>query len=264
MAAEKNPEKLKIVLVIPVYNHGKTLRDVVIRSLEVCRDVMVIDDGSTDGGAETLSGLDVKIIHHRENRGKDAAIMTAAREAGIAGATHIVTIDADGQHDPADFSRFIPLIEENPDAIIVGNRRFDSVNMPLLSRFGRSFSNFWLRVQTGYALKDTQSGFRAYPLASERVSHFHPFMDNHRLSVLNTMLTLRAIIPVLHRRFVPVKKEAEKISVFRPVRSLRILLSGDVSPERLAVAGDSVCSSAQSRLLHVRQLPSYLQQIFSA
>ena len=109
MTAEREkPEKPKIFLVIPVYNHGKTLRDVVVRALGVNDKVMVIDDGSTDGGLETLAGLPITGIRHPENRGKGAAIITAAREARERGATHIVTIDADGQHDPADYPRFFP------------------------------------------------------------------------------------------------------------------------------------------------------------
>ena len=165
MSENESQERPKVFLVIPVYNHGKTLRDVAVRALAVNENVMVVDDGSTDGGRETLQGLPVTSIRHPENRGKGAAIITAAREARKRGATHIVTIDADGQHDPADYPRFVPLIGEDPDAIIVGARAFDPATTPLLSRFGRNFSNFWLRAQTGYKLKDTQSGFRAYPLS---------------------------------------------------------------------------------------------------
>ena len=107
-------EDVKVIIVIPVYNHGKTLRDVVLRALQTGAEVMVVDDGSTDGGLETLAGLKVIVIRHPENRGKGVAILTAAKEAERLGKTHIVTMDADGQHDPADFQRFLPLIRENP------------------------------------------------------------------------------------------------------------------------------------------------------
>jgi glycosyltransferase involved in cell wall biosynthesis len=276
IAAKESPDISNVFLVIPVYNHGKTLRDVVLRALAVNDNVIVVDDGSTDGGPETLAELPIIELRHPENRGKGAAIITAANEARKRGATHIVTIDADGQHDPADYLRFLPLIDEDPDAIIVGTRTFDSTSVPLLSRFGRGFSNFWLRVQTGSMLKDTQSGFRVYPLPllgwltlrvrhydfeievlvksvwagitlrevdisvyypppSLRVSHFRLFMDNIRLSLLNTRLSLRAITPFPHRRFTTAK--AGKVSILKPLRSLRLLLTGNNSPERLAVAG---------------------------
>jgi glycosyltransferase involved in cell wall biosynthesis len=269
-------EKVRVIIVIPVYNHGKTLRDVVLRALQTGVEVMVVDDGSTDRGMETLAGLKVTAIRHRENRGKGVAILTAAKEAERLGMTHIVTIDADGQHDPADFRHFLPVIREYPQALVVGNRIFDKKASPLLSRVGRSFSNFWFRVQTSGSLKDTQSGFRAYPVAvltwlklhdkrfsfeievlvkaawagieikevdvsvhylppRERISHFNLVKDNLALSLLNTKLTMRAVLPLPHKRFIPSAEGLENISVFHPLRSLRIL-SRNTSPTLLALS----------------------------
>lgn len=153
-----------LLIVIPLYNHAATVRQVAEQSLAVHSEVLVVDDGSTDGGAGTLAGLPVTVVRHPCNLGKGAAILTAAKEARRLGMTHIVTLDADGQHDPADFPRFRKEIEAHPEALVVGTRDFDTENVPGSSRFGRKFSNFWLRVQTGKSLGDTQSGFRAYPL----------------------------------------------------------------------------------------------------
>ncbi|MDR2018081.1 MAG: DUF2062 domain-containing protein [Syntrophobacterales bacterium] len=277
MSVESN-YNLLVFIVIPVYNHGETLKDVAVRALQVNDNVLVIDDGSTDGGPESIAQLPLTLIRHSGNMGKGAAIMTAIRAAQSMGATHIVTIDADGQHSPEDFLCFAPLIEQYPDAIIVGTRAFDPANTPMLSRFGRVFSNFWLRVQTGQKLKDTQSGFRAYPLSilkwlrprasrydfeveilvravwagielkevdisvyypprSLRVSHFRLFMDNFRLTVLNTRLTLRAMLPLPHKMFGVTGEEFKKVTILKPIKSLRLLLTGNNSPERLAVAG---------------------------
>jgi glycosyltransferase involved in cell wall biosynthesis len=136
----------------------------VTRALEVNDAVLVVDDGSTDRGAHTLEGLDVRLVRHPKNLGKGAAILTAAREARRLGMTHMVTLDADGQHDPSEFRRFVPLMREHPKAIVVGKRDFQKAHAPRTRRFGRSFSNFWLRVQTGHVVGDAQSGFRAYPL----------------------------------------------------------------------------------------------------
>jgi glycosyltransferase involved in cell wall biosynthesis len=270
-------EKIKPLIVIPVYNHAGTLREVVSRALDICGDVLVVDDGSTDESAEALKDLPVRLIRHDQNRGKGAAILTAVEEAQRLGMSHIITIDADGQHDPADMLLFIPLIKKDPLAIVVGKRRFSGKNVPFSSRFGRVFSNFWLRVQTGCSLNDTQSGFRAYPIAlfdrlklydkrysfeievlvkaawagialrevdisvhyperEMRVSHFHPFMDNLRLTTLNTRLTVRALLPMPHRRFVETA-DAIKVSIFHPVKSLKTLIKRDVSPEKLALSG---------------------------
>ena len=158
-------DSIKIIIVIPVYNHGRTLRGVVMRALKVNDQVMVIDDGSTDGGIDTLYGLSVHIVRHSQNLGKGAAILTAAKAARRLGMTHMITIDADAQHNPSDFRHFVPVLQADPFAIVIGKRDFSTINAPLSARFGRRFSNFWFRLQTGQVLGDTQSGFRGYPLA---------------------------------------------------------------------------------------------------
>jgi uncharacterized protein (DUF2062 family) len=203
--------------------------------------------------------------------------MTAARQARRQGMTHILTIDADGQHDPADIPLFFRRLCEEPLTVVVGKRNFATANVPASSRFGRKFSNFWLRLQTGQSLGDTQSGFRAYPLAvleglqlneihysfevevlvkaawagvpladvdisvyyppaGERISHFRGFMDNLRLTLLNTKLTLRSVAPWPHRRIVVAPGGQAKVSVLHPWRSLRLLLTENTSPAQLAAA----------------------------
>jgi glycosyltransferase involved in cell wall biosynthesis len=270
-------ENKKIMIVIPVYNHPETIRDVVVRTLEIHDMVMVVDDGSDVGVSDFLSGLNLKVIRHTKNLGKGAAILTGAREAARLGMTHIITIDADGQHDPVDIKKFIPVIDQNPHAIIVGKRDFENSNAPGSSIFGRSFSNFWMRVHTGKSVGDMQSGFRAYPLAvlerlnlqarrysfevevlvkaawadiqilevdisvyypppGKRVSHFRGFMDNFRISMLNTKLTLRSITPFPHRK-INFEDSGRPITVLHPVKSLKALLTENASPEKLAAAG---------------------------
>jgi len=152
------------LVVIPVYNHGASLRTVVDQALAVHPRVLVVDDGSTDGGAACLADMPCEVLRHPVNRGKGAAILSAAAFARQRGLTHIITLDADGQHDPTDLARFWPLLAAEPTAIVVGARDFNVPNVPGSSRFGRNFSRFWLRVQTGCDISDVQSGFRAYPV----------------------------------------------------------------------------------------------------
>jgi glycosyltransferase involved in cell wall biosynthesis len=269
-------EKQKIIVLIPVYNHPETIRDVVVRTLEIHDRVMVVDDGSDIDVADLLTGLNVQVIRHEKNMGKGAAILTGVREAAKLGTTHIITIDADGQHDPRDIKKFSPVIVQNPHAIIVGKRDFQNSNAPGSSVFGRSFSNFWMRVHTGKSVGDVQSGFRAYPLAvlerlnlqarrysfevevlvkaawagirildvdisvyyppaEERVSHFRGFMDNFRISMLNTKLTLRSITPFPHRKIL-FEDSGKPVTVLHPVKSLKSLLTENSSPEKLSAA----------------------------
>jgi len=87
-----------ILVAVPLYNHAATLRCVVEGVLAAGFEALVVDDGSTDGGAEILAGLPVQVIRHPENLGKGRAILTAAVEAARQGKRYLVTIDADGQH----------------------------------------------------------------------------------------------------------------------------------------------------------------------
>jgi glycosyltransferase involved in cell wall biosynthesis len=269
---------IHILVVIPLYNHAETVRDVVERVLRVHDQVLVVDDGSSDAGAAVLEGLDIKVIQKAQNQGKGEALRTALLEAQRLGFSHIVTLDADGQHFPEDLPKFFTAIAADPSGIVVGKRDFEQATIPGSSRFGRAFSNFWLRVQTGKTLADTQSGFRAYPVdivlglplyekhysfeievlvraswagvalhdvdiqvfyptAEERVSHFRGFMDNFRLTVLNTKLTFRSVAPWPHRKLVEGGKVETKVTVMHPIRSIRALLTENATPGQLAAAG---------------------------
>lgn len=273
-----NVQAPNILVVIPLYNHAETVRDVVERTLRIHDQVLVVDDGSSDAGATVLAGLDVRIIRKPQNRGKGEALRTAFVEAEKLGFSHVVTLDADGQHFPEDLPLFFAAIEADPVGIVVGKRDFEQASIPGSSRFGRKFSNFWLRVQTGKTLGDTQSGFRAYPVkivlglplyekhysfeievlvraawagvqlhdvdiqvfypsAQERVSHFRSFMDNFRLTLLNTKLTFRSVAPWPHRKLIEGDKVETKVTIMHPLKSLRALLTENATPGQLAVAG---------------------------
>ena len=222
-------------VILPTYNNSGTLTDVVERTLKVCPDVIVVNDGSTDNTQTELCGLDVSVINHDKNRGKGKALKTGLAYAAQNGFTHAVTIDSDGQHFPEDIPAMIEASLQHPDDIIVGCRNLTTENMPRQNTFANRFSNFWFRLQTARKLEDTQSGFRIYPLDSlygmglitsryeaelellvfaawhgvgvqgvpvhvwyapegERVSHFRPFWDFFRISVLNTVLCFGALL----------------------------------------------------------------------
>lgn len=169
----------KTLLVIPVYNHAATLRAVTLNGLAEGFPVLVFDDGSTDGGLDTV--VDLPVARHRfpSNRGKGAAILAAAELAKRSGYDAIVTIDADGQHDPADAHRLLETVAASWPAVAIGARRMEDANAPRSSVFGRDFSNFWVRLECGHALPDSQSGYRLYPvdflLAGRFLSAGFPF-----------------------------------------------------------------------------------------
>ena len=155
----------RTAVVIPAYNHGATVADVAARALDLDVPVIVVDDGSTDDTRARLCDLGIRVLRHPRNLGKGAAILTglaAAREI----ADWAVTIDADGQHDPADIPDLVRAIPEGSRPIVVGvrQRMTAAAQVPWASRFGRGFSNFWVRACGGPALQDSQSGLRVYPL----------------------------------------------------------------------------------------------------
>jgi len=152
---------------IPVFNNAGTIVEVITRCRSEIPDIVVIDDGSTDADLrELLKPLDVRVVRHPENLGKGAALLTAFEFAAQQGAKYLITLDGDGQHFPEDIGQFISRL--SPDAILIGSRREVIGNMPHSSRFGREFSDFWICIECGAITRDTQSGFRAYPLEAVR------------------------------------------------------------------------------------------------
>lgn len=155
----------RIWCAVPVYNNKGTVRSIVEGCRSILEKVVVIDDGSTDADVKSLlAGIDVALLRHDKNSGKGRAILTAARYIEEQGGDYMITIDADGQHNPADIEKFVALIEDKYLGIIIGSRNFDTENVPEKSRFGRRFANFWLHMETGVHIDDCQSGFRAYPV----------------------------------------------------------------------------------------------------
>ena len=158
-------ESQNIWCAVPVFNNKGTVRDVVAGCRFILKNVVVVDDGSTDVNVvDLLSGIDVVVLKHDKNFGKGQAIQTASKYIEEQGGIYMVTIDADGQHNPRDIEKFLPLIKEDDTTIVIGCRNFNTENVPVKSRFGRKFANFWLRIETGIYIDDCQSGFRAYPV----------------------------------------------------------------------------------------------------
>lgn len=274
---------LHILLVIPLYNHAAKVRRVAEKALAAGWPVLVVDDGSSDGGLARLAGLDCATLRFAENRGKGAAILAGARWAGEHGYTGIITVDADDQLDPGEAHLLAEVAAGQEQALVIGARRMDRSNAPGASLFGRSFSNFWVHLETGRELPDTQSGFRLYPIkellqlvtdcrrydfevevltraawaglpiltvpvsvhyppGGERVSHFHQFRDNFRLTCLHTRLVSRALLPWPHRRLVERSPEEvlaarrEKLSLLHPGNFVKYLCREHSSALQLAVA----------------------------
>lgn len=227
-----------ICVIIPTYNNAGTIADVVQRSLAQCSDVIVVCDGCTDNTLQILNGLKVKpvIVELKKNSGKGSALKAGFKYALDKGFAYAITLDGDAQHYPEDIPILLAANQKHPGALIVGERKdLESADRSSGSKFANSFSNFWFAVQTGTYLKDTQTGYRLYPLKKlrglclltsryeaelelmvfaswhgvklvneqvnvfyppreERVSHFRPGRDFIRISILNTILCVLALV----------------------------------------------------------------------
>lgn len=157
------------LVLIPSYNTDAKLLETVDAALRHGHPVIVVIDGSTDGSGEALQQVAtcearLTIVRRRVNGGKGAALLDGLRAAAAQGFTHVLTMDADGQHDAASIPRFMALSAAHPRAMILGVPVFDE-SAPALRVIGRRASNSWARLETGGAIGDFLFGFRVYPIA---------------------------------------------------------------------------------------------------
>ena len=243
----------RICVLVPTYNNAGTLATVLNNLLAYTKDVLVVNDGSTDNTEEILKAIPgVKVTSYPRNQGKGFALRTGFDFARSLGYHYAITIDSDGQHYADDLKQFTEAVHQNPNAIIIGSRNMNQSAVPGKSSFGNKFSNFWFWVNTGIKRNDTQSGYRLYPLKplekinfitkkyefeievlvrgawagvdvievpvkvyypekEKRISHFRPFKDFSRISVLNTVLVTIAFLYIKPRDFL--RRFKKKISV---------------------------------------------------
>ncbi len=241
----------KVCVIVPTYNNHKTLKRVLDSVLHYTADIIIVNDGSTDTTGAILKVYpQITQIHHPKNAGKGMALRSAFQQATAMGYDYAITIDSDGQHFADDIPKFIETLETEGDTLLIGSRNMTQQGVPKKSSFGNKFSNFWFWFETGNRLEDTQSGYRLYPLhalpkkyfttkfefeieiivraawkdipvknipiqvlydPAERVSHFRPFKDFTRISILNTFLVLISLLYIKPRTLIrSVKKKGIK------------------------------------------------------
>jgi glycosyltransferase involved in cell wall biosynthesis len=162
---------MRACIVIPHYNHGNAIGEVVAALRPLGLPCLIVDDGSDAVSQAALDRIVERegewVTVHRlpVNRGKGAAVMAGCEAALAAGFTHAVQIDADGQHRVDDVPRLLEAARRQPDALVSGRAVYDE-SVPLSRLYGRYITHVWVWINTlSFEIKDSMCGLRVYPLA---------------------------------------------------------------------------------------------------
>ena len=149
-------------ILIPSYNAEKSLAAVASECLQAGVPVVVVDDGSTDGTADVVTGLAVVLLKHAHNQGKGRALQTGFKWALEQGVEAVVTVDADGQHDVSAVSRLYESARDSGIDLLIASRHTQFEKMAGLRAFWNRFGVWCMKKRTGFEIMDSQSGFRCY------------------------------------------------------------------------------------------------------
>src|SRR3989442_15059196 len=154
----------KTIAVIPVHNEAPTIASVVLTA-RAYLPVIVVDDASEDGSGQRAVAAGASVLTLPRHGGKGAALQRGFAEALRRGATTVVTLDGDGQHDPRDIPRLLAASRRWPESMIIGGRLDSAEAIPLPRFYAMQVASFWINWLGQCQVQDTQSGFRLYPAA---------------------------------------------------------------------------------------------------
>ena len=191
------------LVLIPSYNTGARLVETVATAQQHWRPVWVVIDGSTDGSGESFAeslrpDTSVRILRRAENGGKGAAVLDGLCAAEAAGFTHVLVMDADGQHPPASITQFMAMSRAHPEAMILGVPLFDET-APRIRVIGRRVSNGLAWIETLGSVRDSLFGFRVYPVSPlRRIMEESRFMRRFDFNVEAAVRLLWRGVPAIN------------------------------------------------------------------
>jgi len=173
-------------VVIPAYNEGRKISEVVNQVLEYTPNVVVIDDGSRDNTLAEAKKTSAWVLGHCVNRGQGAALRTGIEFALNKGAEIVVTFDSDGQHDVAEISKMIQPIVENRAEAVLGSRFLEgSHNAPLIRQMVLQGGVVFTRIVSRINVTDTHNGFRALSRSASQAIEINQDRMAHASEILD-------------------------------------------------------------------------------
>lgn len=199
---------MKYCIIVPHYKH-EVLFEKFLPSLATLNlPCIVVDDGSGETSTQKLNELlapypDFHLVKHQSNRGKGASVITGCYHASAMGFTHVLQLDADGQHNIDDAEKLLAYSKQHPRCMISGQPYFDET-VPKVRKYGRKITDFWTAIETlSFKVKDGLCGFRVYP-----VQDFMHVVDNYYLGPrmdFDPELLVKAVWANIDIHFIPTK-----------------------------------------------------------
>lgn len=153
----------QVFAVIPAYNEGSAIVDVLRECRQHVDRIVVVDDASSDDTAARALLPGVDVLRHPVNLGQGAALQTGITHALSRGATHVVTLDADGQHDPAQIGRMLLAMDTEHADVALGSRFLgEAIGIPAVRRTVLRLAVLFTRLTTGLKVTDCHNGFRIF------------------------------------------------------------------------------------------------------
>lgn len=208
-------------VVIPAYNEAATVRDVAMRARQQCANVIVVDDGSTDGTARAVADLDVTLLRNEENRGKAGSLVRGFDHALGQEALGVITLDADGQHAPEEIPQFLDSARRDPSAFLFGVRHREQRRSSIWRYAANRIADFWISWAAGRWIDDSQSGFRLYP--ANLLRNVQPAHDLTRSFVFESEFLIEASRRGFACRALPIsvsRRTGPRGSHFRPAMDI--------------------------------------------
>ncbi|MGA1865685.1 MAG: glycosyltransferase family 2 protein [bacterium] len=159
-----NKKVNEICVLIPAYNADKTIGNLIDEVKKYPVDIIIVEDGSTDRTYEIIKDKGIIILRHSRRKGKGDALKTGFRYAGKFKYRAVITLDADGQHDPDEIPEFISSFNLS-GKMQIGSRMHQAGLIPLSRALAIKVANFFISYAAGQYIEDTQCGYRLYPLS---------------------------------------------------------------------------------------------------